>query len=157
MDRNLSLERQRIYLEREAAEKAALAEKLSRENARLEADKPKDPTIMNDDERLVYEVMQVVEKHISDPDFSVEVLSDELHMHRTSLYRKLVVATGQTPVIMIRKIRMKRARQLLEHGHVLVSQVAYQVGYNSTKNFSKHFRTEFGFNPSDIEKARGEV
>ena len=156
MDRNLSLERQRIYLEREAAEKAALAEKLSRENARLEADKPKDPTIMNDDERLVYEVIQVVEKHISDPDFSVEVLSDELHMHRTSLYRKLVVATGQTPVVMIRKIRMKRARQLLEHGHVLVSQVAYQVGYNSTKNFSKHFRNEFGFNPSDIEKARGE-
>jgi transcriptional regulator GlxA family with amidase domain len=62
----------------------------------------------------------------------------------------LTFITGKTPVQFIRLIRLKRARQLLEQSHGYVSQVAYQVGFNSPKKFAKYFKEEFGIYPSEV-------
>ena len=104
------------------------------------------------DEQLIQKAIKIVEDQMSNANFSVDMLADDLGMHRTNLYKKLTFITGKTPVQFIRIIRLKRARQLLEQTHGYVSQVAYQVGFNSPKKFAKYFKEEFGMYPSEFSK-----
>ena len=93
-----------------------------------------------------------METHIARPDLSVEELSHELGMSRVHLYKKLLQITGKTPIEFIRIIRLKRAAQLLRESQQNVSEVAYQVGFNNPKYFSKYFKDELGTLPSDYMK-----
>ena len=101
------------------------------------------------DEKLIADAVRIIEENMGDPNFSVEVLSDKLNMHRTNLYKKLQALTGKTPLQFIRLMKMKRGKQLLSRGNVLVSQVAYEVGFNDPKKFAKYFKEEFGILPSE--------
>jgi AraC-like DNA-binding protein len=86
----------------------------------------------------------------------VEELSKQLFMSRMGLYKKLLSLTGKTPNEFIRYVRVKRAAQLLEQSHMTVSEVAYEVGFNNPKYFSKYFRTEFGVLPSAYQHQRND-
>ncbi len=84
-----------------------------------------------------------------DPNFNVDQLAVEMGIHRTGLNRKLQFITGQTPILFIRTLRMKRARQLMENDPSQpISQVAYQVGFNNPKIFARYFSEMFGEKPS---------
>lgn len=96
-----------------------------------------------------------METHIARPDLSVEELSHELGMSRVHLYKKLLQITGKTPIEFIRIIRLKRAAQLLRESQQNVSEVAYQVGFNNPKYFSKYFKDEFGVLPSVYQEKEG--
>jgi signal transduction histidine kinase/ligand-binding sensor domain-containing protein/DNA-binding response OmpR family regulator len=111
---------------------------------------PSRVSISSPDEELVDKALNVVEKNISKPEFSVVELSRELGMSRVNLYKKLSSITGKTPIEFIRVIRLRRAAQLLETGRISVSEAAYQVGFNNPKYFSKHFKSEFGVLPSEL-------
>ncbi|MDD4516753.1 hybrid sensor histidine kinase/response regulator transcription factor [Massilibacteroides sp.] len=100
------------------------------------------------DEKLIHKALEYTEKHLSDPDYSVEELSRELGMSRVHLYKKLSSLTGKTPIEFIRIIRLKRAAQLLEESQLTVSEIAYEVGFNNPKYFRKYFKDEFGVLPS---------
>jgi len=104
------------------------------------------------DEQFLKQVLQVIEKNISNPEFTVEELSKELFMHRVGMYRKLLSITGISPLEFIRNIRLKRGRQLLESSQMTISEVAYEVGFNNPKKFSQHFKEEFGVTPSQFQK-----
>jgi signal transduction histidine kinase/ligand-binding sensor domain-containing protein/DNA-binding response OmpR family regulator len=110
--------------------------------------KGRDIAISSRDEDLVRKVIAIVEENISNADFSVEALSKEIGMSRIHLYRKLNAISGKTPVEFIRSIRMERAARLLEQSQLTISEVAYQVGFNNPKYFTKQFREEFGELPS---------
>lgn len=114
--------------------------------------KPSDVPVSTDSETFIANAIKAVEDNISRTDFTVDELASSLNMHRTSLYKKLQSISGKTPLQFIRSIRMKRARQLLSHGGVRISDVAFQVGYNSPKLFSRHFKEEFGTYPSEEMK-----
>ena len=117
--------------------------------------KPSDIVVESPDEVFIQKILQVVEKNISNPDFSVEELSSEMYMSRVTLYKKILAITGQTPVEFIRVVRIKRAAQLLEKGHLTISQVGYKVGFKSQKYFVRSFKAEFNMLPSAyIEKVR---
>lgn len=107
---------------------------------------------VTNDEKLIADAVKVVEENMSDPNFSVEELSEKLNMHRTNLYKKLQFLTGKTPTQFIRLMRMKRGKQLLSKGNILVSQVAYEVGFNDPKKFARYFKEEFGMYPSEYSK-----
>ncbi len=111
---------------------------------------PSDITITSLDQQLIEHAIAVIEAHIEDPEFGVEQLSEELNMHRSNLYKKLQHITGQTPIQFIRLIRLKRGRQLLEQSGMYISEVAYRVGFNSPRLFSRYFKEAFGFSPSDM-------
>lgn len=118
--------------------------------------KPSDVEITSMDEKLIERGVKYVEDNISRSDLSVEELSAELGMSRVNLYKKLLALTDRTPIEFIRIIRLRRAEQLLRESQMNVSEVAYQVGYNGTKYFSKYFKEEFGMTPSEyLEKHRG--
>lgn len=104
------------------------------------------------DEKLIADAVKIVEENMGDANFSVEELSEKLNMHRTNLYKKLQFLTGKTPSQFIRLMRLKRGKQLLSKGNVLISQVAYEVGFNDPKKFARYFKEEFGMLPSEYVK-----
>ena len=105
------------------------------------------------DEKLIGQAVKYVEDNIARSDLSVEELSQALGMSRVHLYKKLVNITGKTPIEFIRVIRLKRAAQLLRQSQQNVSEVAYQVGFNNPKYFSKYFKEEFGVLPSNYQES----
>jgi DNA-binding response OmpR family regulator len=100
------------------------------------------------DEKLMNKALATVEKHMSDSEFSVEKLSRELGMSRVHLYKKLTALTGKTPIEFIRIMRLKRAAQYLGKSQLTVSEIAFEVGFNDPRYFSRYFKTEFGMLPS---------
>ena len=109
------------------------------------------------DDQLIQKAIQLVEANIEDPEFSVEQMSRELGMSRVHLYKKLSSLTGKSPVEFIRLIRIQRAAQLLGTSQLTVSEIAYKVGYNNAKYFSKHFKLAYGVLPSVYGSKKGEV
>lgn len=110
--------------------------------------RPGEVEVTSLDEKLVQKALGVVETNMANPDFSVEELSRELGMSRVHLYKKLLALTDKSPIEFIRTIRLRRAAQLLEKSQLSVAEIAYQVGFNSPKNFTKYFKQEFGVIPS---------
>jgi len=100
------------------------------------------------DEKLIQKALKVVEDNMSNADFSVEELSREMGMSRVHLYKKLLALTNRTPIEFIRTVRLQRAAQLLERSQLTVAEVAYQVGFNNPKYFTKYFKQEFNTLPS---------
>jgi signal transduction histidine kinase/ligand-binding sensor domain-containing protein/DNA-binding response OmpR family regulator len=109
---------------------------------------PADVRIESPDEKFMSRALAVVEKNISNADLSVEELSREMYMSRVALYKKLLALSGKTPIEFIRSIRLKRAAQLLEKSKLTVSEIAYEVGFNNPKYFTKFFKSEFNLLPS---------
>jgi signal transduction histidine kinase/ligand-binding sensor domain-containing protein/DNA-binding response OmpR family regulator len=109
---------------------------------------PKDITITSLDEQFVQKSLDLVEKNISNADYTVEELSRDLGMSRTLLYKKIIALTGKSPLEFIRSLRLKRAAQLLQKSQLNVSEVAFRVGFNDPKYFRKHFKNEYGMIPS---------
>jgi len=65
-----------------------------------------------------------------------------------ALYKKILALTGKTPIEFIRSVRLKRAAQLLEKSQMTVAEIAYEVGFNNPKYFSKYFKLEYHVLPS---------
>ena len=99
------------------------------------------------DETFLRKVLQYIEQNLDNPEYSVEVLSRDMGMDRTGLYRRLISVVGKTPTNFIRSIRLKRAAQLLKEGYT-VAEVADLVGFNTSSYLSKCFQEEFGMRPS---------
>ncbi|MNR08467.1 HTH-type transcriptional activator RhaS [compost metagenome] len=93
--------------------------------------------------------MQIVEDKMEDPEFNVSALVTEIGMSQTVLYKKIKVITDLSITDFIKSVRLKRAAQLLKDGHMSIAEVAYAVGFNDRKYFSKEFKKQFGVVPSD--------
>lgn len=111
---------------------------------------PGEVTITPVDEKFLKQALEIVEKHMDEPEFSVEDFSREMYMNRVTLYRKILSITGKTPLEFIRSIRLKRAAQLLEKSGLSIAEIAYQVGFNNPKTFTKFFKEEFRVLPSQF-------
>jgi DNA-binding response OmpR family regulator len=117
---------------------------------------PSEVTITPVDEKFLKEALEVVEKNMDIPEFSVEDFSREMYMNRVTLYRKIVSLTGKTPIEFIRSMRLKRAAQLLEKSGMSVAEIAYEVGFNNPKNFARFFKEEFKVLPSQYVASKKE-
>ncbi|HEY9542803.1 hybrid sensor histidine kinase/response regulator transcription factor [Prevotella sp.] len=114
--------------------------------------KIKQEEITSLDEKLVKDATDYVENNLDNSDISVEALSAELGMSRVQMYKKLVAITGTTPSEFIRLIRLKHAEQLLRQSQLSVSEIAYRVGFNNPRYFSKYFIDMYGLTPSQYKK-----
>jgi signal transduction histidine kinase/ligand-binding sensor domain-containing protein/DNA-binding response OmpR family regulator len=99
-------------------------------------------------EEFIRQAAKILEKNIANADFSVDEWSRELGLSRTTLYKRVLSATGTTPIGFIRSFRMKRAAQLLEKTRHNVAEVAYMVGFNNPKYFARYFKEFYGKLPS---------
>ncbi len=110
---------------------------------------PKDITVSSADEKFLQNAMAVVEKHMSDSDFSVEALENEMMMSKMQLYRKLKALTDQSPSEFVRTLRLKRAASLISQRSGNISEIAYEVGFNNLSYFAKCFKEYYGVPPSE--------
>ncbi len=102
------------------------------------------------DEKFLSKLRDVIEKNLSDEDFTVEELGNTMALSRVQLYRKLYALTNQSPSDLIRSMRLQKAKQLLESRVGNISEIGYQVGFKNPGYFSKSFSKEFGLSPSDF-------
>ncbi|MEP7106464.1 MAG: two-component regulator propeller domain-containing protein [Ferruginibacter sp.] len=96
--------------------------------------------------------MAVIENHLNDDQFSVKVLSTEMGMSHSNLYKKVKAVSGQTLTGFIRYIRLKNAAEILINTESNVNETAGAVGFNDTKYFRIQFSNLFGLTPSDYIK-----
>lgn len=101
------------------------------------------------DKEFLNKVIQIVEEHIDDPEFGVEMLSRKVAMSAPILYKKLKAVTNMSVNEFVKSLRLKKAAQLLQQKNHTVYEVAYAVGYNDRKYFSKEFKKQFGKTPSE--------
>ena len=94
----------------------------------------------------------VVEKHLGDEDFNIEIFAQEMAVSRAQLFRKLKAAKGQTPKDFIDEIRMAHAADLLVATDRIILDIATCVGYNDTSNFRRIFQRHYGKTPSEWRK-----
>jgi AraC-like DNA-binding protein len=94
------------------------------------------------------ELNQAMEENFSDPDFNVERLAKKLDISESTLYRKIRSLNGQTPCEFINSYRLEKAVHKLKKPLALVTDVAYEVGFNSRTYFTKCFKDTFRLSPS---------
>ena len=83
-------------------------------------------------------------------DFNTELLAQELFVSRRQLHRKLLAITGQGPGEFIRILRLKKAAQMLIENKLSVTQIAYEVGFESPAQFTRAFKKHFNCLPSEF-------
>ncbi len=101
------------------------------------------------DDPFIRRFQAVVDERLTDSDLSVEDIASELALSRVQLYRKVKAVTGCTPVDLLRKSRLTKARQLLVESDLTVSEIAYRVGFTSPSYFTKCFKDEYGTVPGE--------
>jgi YesN/AraC family two-component response regulator len=102
------------------------------------------------DEQFIIKVKEVIDKHISEEDFSIEEFGSEVGMSRTQFHRKIKAITGKPASMFLRSIRLARAKKMIEEQHGNISEVAFLVGFSTPSYFTKCFKEEFGYVPSDL-------
>lgn len=112
---------------------------------------PSEITVSSLDEKLMKNLIKYIEDNMNNEELSVEDLSACVGLSRGHLYKKLMSITGKSPIELIRILRIKRGKQLLDQSQENISQIAYEVGM-SPKQFSKFFKEEFGILPSEYKK-----
>lgn len=117
---------------------------------------PKGVTITSADEKFLQRAIEVVEKHMVDPDFSVENFESEMSLSKMQLYRKLKALTDQSPNEFIRQMRLKKAAMLISQQSGNIAEITYEVGFNNLSYFAKCFREMYGMSPSEYANASKE-
>ncbi|MBF6629203.1 MAG: response regulator [Proteiniphilum sp.] len=105
------------------------------------------------DQQFMKEVMDVIEKNYTDSNFGVRELIQQLNMSYTIIYKKFVSITGVPPVRFLLLYRLKIAKKILEknrNNNVIVSEIAYRVGFNDPKYFTRCFVKQYNMTPSSI-------
>jgi signal transduction histidine kinase/ligand-binding sensor domain-containing protein/DNA-binding response OmpR family regulator len=110
---------------------------------------PSEITVVDNEEAFLRKAMEAVEANMANPDFSIEMLEQELSFSKMQLYRKLKALVGMSGNEFIRHIRLKRAAQILSASDQTIAEVAYEVGFNDPAYFTRCFRKEFGCAPSE--------
>lgn len=104
------------------------------------------------DDVFLKRVIHLINESIDDQDLNVENLADKLRLSRSQLYRKIKVLTGLSASEFLRKIRLQKAKELLQSQYNYnISEVTYKVGFSSPSYFTKCFKKEFGYLPTEVE------
>ena len=104
------------------------------------------------DNDFVRKITDLIEENLSSENLDVTYLADHLHMSASTLYRKMKALLGISANEYIRKIRMRKAAEMLASGNFNVSETSWAIGINSLIYFRQCFREEYGCSPSEYRK-----
>lgn len=106
------------------------------------------------DANLVFlnEVKLYIMENMDKEDLTVDDIASRMCMSRTTFYNKWKLLTGEAPKYLISRIRMEKARELLESGKFSVTMVAEMVGMRNMKNFRGRYKEYFGKTPKEFMK-----
>ena len=98
------------------------------------------------------EVKLYIMENMDKEDLTVDDIASRMCMSRTTFYNKWKLLTGEAPKYLISRIRMEKARELLESGKFSVTMVAEMVGMRNLKNFRGRYKEYFGKTPKEFMK-----
>ncbi|MEN3322238.1 two-component regulator propeller domain-containing protein [Mariniflexile soesokkakense] len=108
---------------------------------------PSDPPTYNREKELLIKCKEIIEVNISNQEFSVEKLAEELGLSRVHLFRKLKYLVNQSPNELMYSIRLKRSIDLIKTNNYTISEVAYMTGFSSPSSFSTTFKKYYKKSP----------
>ncbi|OQP66538.1 hypothetical protein A3860_13730 [Niastella vici] len=104
------------------------------------------------DKEFLEKIALIIEEHIDDPEFGVELLSKKVAMSIPILYKKIKAVTGMSVNEFVKFIRLKKAAMLLQQGNQTVNEIAFAVGFYDRRHFSREFKKQYGKIPSEYVK-----
>ena len=104
------------------------------------------------DKRFQDKVYSIVAQNISNSEFSIDMMAEQMHMGRTKLYGKVKELTGMSPNKLLVSERMRIAADMLAEGELNISEIAYNVGFPEASYFNKCFKQHYGVAPSKYRK-----
>jgi DNA-binding response OmpR family regulator len=107
-----------------------------------------------DEQPFVERVLTAAGEQLSNPDFGVGALAEEMALSRRQLTRRLKRAVGEPPGQVLRQLRIERGKVLLRNGAETVSEVAYATGFRSPSAFSHAFGEMVGQTPTEYVEAQ---
>lgn len=102
------------------------------------------------DELFLSKLNSIIEENISNADFSIDILAEQLCISRSGLFSKIKMLTDMTPNELIHLVRLKKAAELLSTKEYRINEICYLVGFNNPSYFSKCFQKQFGVLPKDF-------
>ena len=113
-----------------------------------------DKEITSIDKKFLQNVIRIINNHLSDRDFTVEMFAEELSMSRRNLDRKLIALSGESPRDIIKRVRLNHASKLLAQKSGNISEIALEVGFSNPAYFSTSFSEQFGLTPSEYKNSQ---
>ncbi len=110
------------------------------------------PSVISQEEIFINKVIEIIEKHMDDSEFTIDDLSADIGMSRSVFFNKVKSLTGLSSFDFIRDVKLKRAAQLLSSGQYMVKEVSYMIGISDTKHFGKIFKAKYGVTPQEYKK-----
>jgi len=105
------------------------------------------------EQKMIQKAIRVIEENLTNPRLNATFLAKQLNLSHSTLYRKIKNATGLSVIAFIKRIKLKRAAQLLADKDKTVTEVAYEVGFNDVKHFRNNFTKEFNQTPGEYQKS----
>ncbi len=99
--------------------------------------------------------VELVNKEMGDADLNIDTLAARMNLGRSQFYRKIKALTNYSPVELLRKMRLTRARDLLTNTDKSISEIAYEVGFSAPAYFTRVFREMFNESPSELRTRLG--
>ncbi len=110
-------------------------------------------SISSADTQFMNKVLEIVEQNFSNAEFGVEELVSKMFLSHSLVHKKLSAIADQSAGDFITTFRLKKAAQLLQRPDMNVSEIAYEIGFNDPKYFSRQFKKYFGTTPSEYCKS----
>jgi len=101
------------------------------------------------DEEFMQKTIRIVEQNINNPEFGVQKLAAEMCVSRSLLHKKLIAIVDLSANDFITSMKLKKSALLLLQGNLNISEIAFEVGFNDPKYFSRCFRKHFGMSPTE--------
>ncbi|WP_338358969.1 two-component regulator propeller domain-containing protein [Yeosuana marina] len=106
------------------------------------------------EEIFIKKLMKIIESNIENPDFDVNELVKEIGMSRTILYKKVSTLTNHSVASLIKHIRLKKAADIILNTSYPISEVAFMVGFNDRKHFSREFKKVYNYAPTAYKNSQ---
>lgn len=98
---------------------------------------------------FINQVKEFIQRNIDKENLTIDEIASELYMSRTAFFNKWKALTGEAPKYFIYRIRMEKARELLESGKYSVNVLPEMIGLKNLKNFRHKYKEYFGITPSE--------
>ena len=119
------------------------------------ADEPK-VILSIEDKRFMEQMDYIIASHLSDSDFNVSTLAEQVNIGRTTLFGRFKKIMGMSPNKYILNAKMEHAHQLLAETDLSVAEVGYKVGIDDASYFYRLFKNYYGMSPSQYRKQKVE-
>ncbi|MCB0839317.1 MAG: helix-turn-helix transcriptional regulator, partial [Bacteroidetes bacterium] len=111
--------------------------------------RPNEVSAVSIDQEFLKKVLDCIEENLTNEQFGLEMLAEEVGMSVSNLNRKLSALVDQTAGKLIRSMRLQRAADLLKQNAASISEIAYDMGFNSHTAFTRSFKQQFGVSPTE--------